>query len=119
MQIKVDRTGATLYCGAMDIGQGSDMVLAQVAAEELGLEPRDIRLVTADTDLTPVDLGPYASRGTFRAGTAAREAARGVGGPGVKAVGRRGGSSFRATRSSGVGGSTGSASPRAKASRAS
>ena len=52
VQIKVDRTGATLYCGAMDIGQGSDMVLAQVAAEELGLEPRDIRLVTADTDLT-------------------------------------------------------------------
>jgi len=76
VQIKVDRTGATLYCGAMDIGQGSDMVLAQVAAEELGLEPRDIRLVTADTDLTPVDLGSYSSRVTFMAGNAALEAAR-------------------------------------------
>jgi 4-hydroxybenzoyl-CoA reductase alpha subunit len=76
VQIKVDRTGATLYCGAMDIGQGSDMVLAQVAAEVLGLEPRDIRLVTADTDLTPVDLGSYSSRVTFMAGNAALEAAR-------------------------------------------
>ena len=75
VQIKVDRTGATLYCGAMDIGQGSDMVLAQVAAEQLGLEPRDIRLVTADTDLTPVDLGSYSSRVTFMAGNAALEAA--------------------------------------------
>jgi 4-hydroxybenzoyl-CoA reductase subunit alpha len=76
VQIKVDRTGATLYCGAMDIGQGSDMVLAQVAAEQLGLQARDIRLVTADTDLTPVDLGSYSSRVTFMAGNAALEAAR-------------------------------------------
>ena len=75
VQVKVDRSGVTLYCGAMDIGQGSDMVLAQIAAEELGLEPRDIRLVTADTDLTPVDLGSYSSRVTFMAGNAALEAA--------------------------------------------
>jgi len=86
VQIKVDRTGATLYCGAMDIGQGSDMVLAQVAAEELGLEPRDIRLVTADTDLTPVDLGSYSSRVTFMAGNAALEAARKMRGRLVEAV---------------------------------
>ena len=76
VQIKVDRSGATLYCGAMDIGQGSDMVLAQIAAEELGIEPRDVRLVTADTDLTPVDLGSYSSRVTFMAGNAALEASR-------------------------------------------
>jgi 4-hydroxybenzoyl-CoA reductase subunit alpha len=76
VQIKVDRTGATLYCGAMDIGQGSDMVLAQVAADQLGLRARDIRLVTADTDTTPVDLGSYSSRVTFMAGNAALEAAR-------------------------------------------
>ena len=76
VQIKVDRTGATLYCGAMDIGQGSDMVLTQVAAEQLGLQARDIRLVTADTDTTPVDLGSYSSRVTFMAGNAALEAAR-------------------------------------------
>ena len=76
VQVKVDRSGATLYCGAMDIGQGSDMVLAQIAAEELGIEPRDVRLVTADTDLTPVDLGSYSSRVTFMAGNAALEASR-------------------------------------------
>ena len=76
VQVKVDRTGATVYCGAMDIGQGSDMVLAQVAAEELGLQPGDIRLVTADTDTTPVDLGSYSSRVTFMAGNACLEAAR-------------------------------------------
>ena len=76
VQLKVDRTGATVYCGAMDIGQGSDSVLAQIAAEELGLQPGDLRLVTADTDTTPVDLGSYSSRVTFMAGNACLEAAR-------------------------------------------
>jgi 4-hydroxybenzoyl-CoA reductase alpha subunit len=76
VQIKVDRGGVTAYCGAMDIGQGSDSVLAAVVAEELGLQPRDIRLVTADTDSTPIDLGSYSSRVTFMAGNAALEAAR-------------------------------------------
>jgi len=60
----------------MDIGQGSDTVLAHIVAEELGLQPRDVRLVTADTDLTPIDLGSYSSRVTFMAGNAALEAAR-------------------------------------------
>jgi 4-hydroxybenzoyl-CoA reductase subunit alpha len=76
VQIKVDRGGVTAYCGAMDIGQGSDSVLAAVVAEELGLQPRDVRLVTADTDSTPIDLGSYSSRVTFMAGNAAIEAAR-------------------------------------------
>ena len=76
VQIKVDRGGVTAYCGAMDIGQGSDSVLAAIVAEELGLQPRDIRLVTADTDSTPIDLGSYSSRVTFMAGNAAVEAAR-------------------------------------------
>src|SRR3989454_2052096 len=76
VQIKVDRGGVTAYCGAMDIGQGSDSVLAAVVAEELGLQPKDIRLVTADTDTTPIDLGSYSSRVTFMAGNAALEAAR-------------------------------------------
>src|SRR6184192_2848748 len=76
VQIKVDRGGVTAYCGAMDIGQGSDSVLAAIVAEELGLQPRDIRLVTADTDSTPIDLGSYSSRVTFMAGNAALEAAR-------------------------------------------
>src|SRR3989475_4696867 len=76
VQIKVDRGGVTAYCGAMDIGQGSDSVLATIIAEELGLQPADVRLVTADTDTTPIDLGSYSSRVTFMAGNAALEAAR-------------------------------------------
>jgi len=76
VQIKVDRGGVTVFCGAMDIGQGSDSVLATIVAEELGLQPSDIRLVTADTDTTPIDLGSYSSRVTFMAGNAALEAAR-------------------------------------------
>ena len=76
VQLKVDRTGVTAYCGAMEIGQGSDSVLAFIVAEELGLMPGDVRLVTADTDTTPVDLGSYSSRVTFMAGNAALEAAR-------------------------------------------
>jgi CO/xanthine dehydrogenase Mo-binding subunit len=75
-QVKVDRGGVTVYCGAIDIGQGSDSVLVYIVAEELGLDPRDVRLVTADTDLTPIDLGSYSSRVTFMAGNAALEAAR-------------------------------------------
>lgn len=76
VQIKVDRTGVTVFCGAMDIGQGSDSVLAQIVAEELGIQAREIRLVTADTDTTPIDLGSYSSRVTFMAGNAAVEAGR-------------------------------------------
>ena len=76
VQIKVDRGGVTVFCGAMDIGQGSDSVLATIVAEELGLQPADIRLVTADTDTTPIDLGSYSSRVTFMAGNAALEAAQ-------------------------------------------
>ncbi|HEX6488073.1 MAG TPA: molybdopterin cofactor-binding domain-containing protein [Candidatus Dormibacteraeota bacterium] len=75
-QLKVDRGGVTVYCGAIDIGQGSDSVLVYIVAEELGLDPREVRLVTADTDLTPIDLGSYSSRVTFMAGNAALEAAR-------------------------------------------
>ncbi len=76
VQLKADRGGVTAYCGAMDIGQGSDSVLAQIVGEELGIEPRDVRLITADTDLTPIDLGSYSSRVTFMMGNAAIEAAR-------------------------------------------
>ncbi len=88
-QIKVDRGGVTAFCGAMDIGQGSDSVLAAVVAEELGLQPRDIRLVTADTDLTPIDLGSYSSRVTFMAGNAALQAARAMRGLLAEAVAAR------------------------------
>jgi len=89
VQIKVDRGGVTVYCGAMDIGQGSDSVLATIVAEELGLQPADIRLVTADTDTTPIDLGSYSSRVTFMAGNAALEAAQKMRAMLVEAAGGR------------------------------
>ena len=77
VQLKLDRSGrATVFCGCSDIGQGVDSVLAYIVAEELGLELRDIRVVAADTDLTPVDLGSYSSRETFMVGNACLDAAR-------------------------------------------
>jgi len=76
VQIRLDRGGGvTVYCGATDIGQGSTSVLAAIVAEELGIQPEHIHLETADTTLTPVDLGSYSSRVTFMAGNAAIAAA--------------------------------------------
>lgn len=72
VQIKLDRSGAvTVFCGSTDIGQGSDSILAYAVAEEFGIPIGDIRIVTADTDLTPVDLGSYSSRVTVMTGNAA------------------------------------------------
>ncbi len=77
VQLKLDRSGrATVFCGASDIGQGSDSLLAYIVCEELGLTLRDVRVVAADTDLTPVDLGSYSSRETFMVGNACLDAAR-------------------------------------------
>src|SRR5262249_54538856 len=67
--------GVTVFCGATEIGQGSDDVLAGIVAEVLGLDTFDIRLYTGDTDLGPVDLGSYSSRVTIMAGNAALQAA--------------------------------------------
>jgi len=76
VQLKFDRGGGvTLFCGATEIGQGSDDVLAGIVAEVLGIDPFDIRLYTGDTDLGPVDLGSYSSRVTIMAGNAALQAA--------------------------------------------
>jgi len=87
VQLKIDRTGTvTAFSGAIDIGQGSDTVLATVIAEVLGLYPQDIKLVTADTDLTPIDLGSYSSRVTMMMGNAAYEAAMKVRKPIFKAA---------------------------------
>ena len=75
VQIKLDRGGGvTVFCGSTDIGQGSDSILAYATAEEFGIDPADIRVVTADTDLTPVDLGSYSSRVTVMTGNATIEA---------------------------------------------
>src|ERR671931_225670 len=74
--VTLDRGGGLLVsCGTAEIGQGSDMVLASVAAEELGVVPEDVHVVSGDTALAPVDLGSYSSRVTFMAGNAVRMAA--------------------------------------------
>jgi 4-hydroxybenzoyl-CoA reductase subunit alpha len=79
VQIQLDRSGrVTVFCGATEIGQGSDDVLAAIVAEVLGLDSHDVRLVTGDTDLTPVDLGSYSSRVTLMMGNAAIQAAERV-----------------------------------------
>jgi 4-hydroxybenzoyl-CoA reductase alpha subunit len=76
VQLKLDRSGGvTVFCGSTEIGQGSDSILAYIVAEVLGIDPFDIRVVTADTDLTPVDLGSYSSRVTLMTGNAAIQAA--------------------------------------------
>jgi len=76
VQLKLDRSGGVAaFCGATEIGQGSDDVLVGCVAEVLGIEPLDVRAVTGDTDLTPVDLGSYSSRVTLMMGNAAIEAA--------------------------------------------
>ncbi|MBI1845642.1 MAG: molybdopterin-dependent oxidoreductase, partial [Candidatus Rokubacteria bacterium] len=74
--LRADRGGGVaILCGATDIGQGSDSILAYLPAEVLGIDPKDVRVHPADTDLTPVDLGSYSSRVTLMCGVAAIQAA--------------------------------------------
>jgi 4-hydroxybenzoyl-CoA reductase alpha subunit len=76
VQLRLDRQGGVcVMCGSTEIGQGSDSVLAFIVADVLGIDPFDIRVVTGDTDLTPVDLGSYSSRVTLMTGNAAIQAA--------------------------------------------
>ena len=65
-----------LLTGATDCGQGSDTVLAMIAAEELGVRYEDIYIKRVDTSYTPVDPGSYGSRVTILAGQATQFAAR-------------------------------------------
>ena len=77
VQIALERAGrCTIFTGGNDIGQGSNSMVAYVVAEELGLSLEQVRVVAADTDLCPVDLGAYSSRVTFMVGNAAIDAAR-------------------------------------------
>jgi 4-hydroxybenzoyl-CoA reductase subunit alpha len=79
VNIKIDRDGGVVvYTGAAEIGQGSDTMTAQVAAEVLGCSLGRVKVVAADTDLTPIDIGSYSSRVTFMAGNATLRAAEDV-----------------------------------------
>jgi CO/xanthine dehydrogenase Mo-binding subunit len=76
VQVLLDRSGGVIvYCGATEIGQGSDDVLAAIVAETLGVDTGVVRVVSGDTGITPVDLGSYSSRVTIMAGNAAVQAA--------------------------------------------
>jgi xanthine dehydrogenase molybdenum-binding subunit len=71
-----DYGGVTVQTGSSEIGQGSETVIAQIVAEELGIPLQNIRIINNDTDLTPWDVGVHASRTTFIAGNSALRAAR-------------------------------------------
>ncbi|MBV9150441.1 MAG: molybdopterin-dependent oxidoreductase, partial [Alphaproteobacteria bacterium] len=62
----------TVYCGTVDMGQGSTTAMAQIAAETLGLDGEAVRVVAPDTDITPYDMGTLGSRSTFHMGHAVR-----------------------------------------------
>jgi 4-hydroxybenzoyl-CoA reductase subunit alpha len=87
VQLRADRSGKiTVFCGANDIGQGSNGMLAYVVAEETGVLVDDVLVVAGDTDLTPVDLGSYSSRVTLMCGIAAQEAGRAMRSQMIEAV---------------------------------
>jgi 4-hydroxybenzoyl-CoA reductase subunit alpha len=77
VNLRLDFDGSiTLLTGAADIGQGSSTLLAQVAAEVLGLEIERFRVIAADSALTPKDNGSYSSRVSLMVGNAALAAAQ-------------------------------------------
>ena len=78
VRVHEDGTGVSLHILAADIGQGSDTVLVQMTAEELGIPYDQVWLADCDTVLSPLDLGSYSSRVTLMAGHAVQEAARRV-----------------------------------------
>jgi putative selenate reductase molybdopterin-binding subunit len=74
--IKLNDDGSiNLLVGATDLGTGSDTVLAQIAAEVLGLTVNDVIVLSSDTDVTPFDVGAYASSTTYLSGEAVKKAA--------------------------------------------
>jgi 4-hydroxybenzoyl-CoA reductase subunit alpha len=74
--VKMNDDGtATLLTGALDLGQGAETVLSQIVAEELKTPVEEIRVIAADTDSTPVDIGSWISGNTYVTGNATRVAA--------------------------------------------
>lgn len=74
--VKMNPDGSVvIYSGASDLGQGSDTALTQIVAEELGVNFEKVKIVSADTDTTPVDYGSFGTRVTFAAGNAVKMAA--------------------------------------------
>jgi putative selenate reductase molybdopterin-binding subunit len=85
--IKLNDDGSiNLTVGATDLGTGSDTILAQIAAEVLGIPLAKVVVTSSDTDLTPFDTGAYASSTTYVSGMAVRRAAEDVRGQLVAAA---------------------------------
>ena len=75
--VKIQLDGsADLIIGSCDIGQGAKTVLAQIAAEELGIEYEQVKVINDNTDTCPACFGTFASRVTYVAGNAVVQAAR-------------------------------------------
>jgi CO/xanthine dehydrogenase Mo-binding subunit len=74
--INIGADGSTsLSMNTVDMGQGSDTAMAQIAAEVLNLNAEDVRVINPDTDVTPYDMGTLGSRSTFHMGLAVKRAA--------------------------------------------
>jgi 4-hydroxybenzoyl-CoA reductase subunit alpha len=77
--VKMNDDGTvTLLTGALDIGQGAETILCQIVAEELKMPVEEIRVVAADTETTPIDIGVWISGNTYVTGNATRVAASAV-----------------------------------------
>ena len=77
--LKINDDGSfNLLVGATDLGTGSDTVLAQIAAEVVGVSTNDVIVYASDTDMTPFDTGAYASSTTYISGMAVKHAAEDV-----------------------------------------
>jgi aerobic carbon-monoxide dehydrogenase large subunit len=77
--VRVGRSGrVSVYTGAMAMGQGLKTILAQITADQLGVRPEDITVVSGDTSTVPLGLGGFASRQTVTAGNSTYLAAKAV-----------------------------------------
>ena len=74
--VNISADGSTiLYCGTVDMGQGSDTAMAQMVGEVLNIPAESVKVVQRDTDVTPYDMGTLGSRSLFHMGHAVRLAA--------------------------------------------
>ncbi len=77
--LKMNEDGSfNLLVGATDLGTGSDTILAQIAADVLGVDTTDLLVYSSDTDMTPFDVGAYASSTTYLSGNAVIKTAEAI-----------------------------------------
>src|SRR5581483_11496278 len=85
--VRIGRSGrVSVYTGAMAMGQGLKTIMAQIAADQLGVAPEDITVISGDTATIQLGLGGFASRQTVTAGSSVHLAARAVHDKAIKAA---------------------------------